>query len=316
MASLFDEFPDFDQDAFARKIQALAAHNIFLGGSSWKYEGWIGQIYSRSRYESRGRFSKRLFEENCLAEYAETFRTVCGDFAFYQFPTAEFWRELFAQVPDGFRFAFKVPEQITCRIFPGHARYGAQGGMENPSFLDADLFREGFIRELERYRNKTALLIIEFGAFSPRAFARPLEFLDRLDAFLGNLPHGFRYCVEIRNSDFLIADYFACLRSHNVAHVYNAWTKMPALREQIAIPDSHTADFLVARALLRPGRAYEDAVRLFSPYTEVREVNKPVRDSLRELIQIAREERKTTFLFVNNRLEGNAPGTMVSILDD
>ncbi len=316
MASLFDEFAEFDRKSLARRVKACAEQRILLGGSSWKYPGWIGQIYSRSRYESRGRFSKKLFENTCLAEYAETFPTVCGDFAFYQFPSDDFWRKLFHQVPEGFQFAFKVPEQITCPIFPSHPRYGGQGGTLNASFLDGDLFREGFVRALEPYRGKTGLLIFEFGAFAPRAFARPAEFLDRLDPFLSSLPDGFRYAVEIRNAGFLVPDYFACLHSHNVAHVYNAWTKMPALQDQFAIPDSRTADFLVTRALLREGRAYEDAVRLFSPYEEVREPLPDVRKALRELIQISREERKTSFLFVNNRLEGNAPGTMVSILDD
>ena len=66
--------------------------------------------------------------------------------------------------------------------------------------------------------------------------------------------------MEIRNPEFLEKDYFACLRSHRVAHVYNAWSKMPELRHQMAIPDSMTADFLVCRALLRRGRVYEEAV--------------------------------------------------------
>jgi uncharacterized protein YecE (DUF72 family) len=316
VASLFDEFEGFDRDGLATRIQALARQNIFMGGSSWKYEGWIGQIYTRSRYESRGRFSKKRFEETCLSEYASVFPTVCGDFAFYQFPTDDFWAKLFAQVPDTFQFAFKVPEQITCRIFPSHARYGAQGGGENPDFLDADLFAEGFLRALEPYRANTALLIFEFGAFSPRAFPRPADFIDRLDPFLAKLPSAFRYSVEIRNPDFLVADYFACLRAHNVAHVFNAWTKMPHLHEQLAIPDSMTADFLVTRALLRQGRPYEDAVAMFSPYSEVREVNPLARTGLREILEIARSQDRTTFIFINNRLEGNAPGTMVSILDD
>ena len=315
MDTLFDETPEFDRYAFAARIQALARRNIFMGGSSWKYEGWLGQVYTRSRYQTRGRFSKRLFDDTCLSEYASIFPTVCGDFAFYQFPSDDFWGRLFAQVPAGFQFAFKAPEQITCRIFPSHARYGAQGGRENESFLDADLLREAFVRPLEKYRDKTALLIFEFGAFSPRAFARSADFVDKLDPFLAKLPAGFRYSVEIRNPDFLTADYFACLRSHGVAHVYNAWTKMPQLPDQIAIPDSRTADFLVTRALLRQGRAYEEAVREFAPYAEVREPNPFARQGIREILEIAQMEDRTAFIFINNRLEGNAPGTMVSILD-
>ena len=93
------------------------------------------------------------------------------------------------------------------------------------------------------------------------------EFLDRLDPFLAALPPEFRYAVEIRNPEFLEKDYFACLRARGVAHVYNAWSRMPELRHQMAMPDSATADFLVCRALLRRGRVYEDAVGMFQPYT-------------------------------------------------
>ena len=316
--SLFGELeqdPSFDREELKRRLSRLSGQNIFIGGSSWKYEGWLGQIYMRSRYLSKGTFSKKTFEATCLSEYASVFPTVCGDFAFYQFPSEEFWRRLFHQTPDGFRFAFKVPEQITCAVFPAHARYGAQGGRENPTFLDAPLMQDAFLKALEPYRHKTALLIFEFGTFSQKTFPEAAEFLERLDSFLRSLPPEFRYAVEIRNHEFLIPEYFDCLRANGVAHVYNAWTRMPELPEQLALPGSKTADFLVCRALLRQGRAYGNAVKMFSPYKEVQEVNDRTRQGMRDLIRMAREERRTMFLFVNNRLEGNAPGTIISITD-
>jgi uncharacterized protein YecE (DUF72 family) len=315
VGGLFDEPGSFDRDGLAGRLRALASENIYIGGSSWKYEGWLGQIYTRERYLSRGRFSRKAFEAECLREYAETFPTVCGDFAFYQFPSEEFWRRLFAHVPAGFRFAFKVPEQITCKLFPRHARYGPQAGRENEAFLDGRILQEMFLRPLLPYREKTALLIFEFGAFGRRSFAGLGEFLDRLDPFLGALPPEFRYAVEIRNPEFLEKDYFSCLRGHGVAHVYNAWSKMPELRHQMAIQDSVTADFLVSRALLRHGRVYEDAVGLFSPYTEIQDPNPEARESMRVLIGRARENKQFLFLFVNNRLEGNAPLTILSLVD-
>jgi uncharacterized protein YecE (DUF72 family) len=312
---LFEEPGGFDRDALADRLRALAAEHIYIGGSSWKYEGWLGQIYSRERYLSRGRFSKKAFEAEALREYAETFPTVCGDFAFYQFPTEEFWRKLFQQTPAGFQFAFKVPEQITCKIFPTHPRYGPQAGQDNEAFLDARMLYDMFLRPLLPYREKTALLIFEFGAFGRRSFAELGKFLDRLDPFLAALPPEFRYAVEIRNPGFLEKDYFTCLRTHGVAHVYNAWSKMPELQHQIAIPDSVTADFLVCRALLRRGRVYEDAVATFAPYTEVQDPNPEARESMRLLIGRAREERQALFLYVNNRLEGNAPMTILSVVE-
>ena len=315
VGSLFEEPDAFPRDHLAERLRQLAAQNIYIGGSSWKYEGWLGQIYSRDRYLARGRFSKKIFEAECLREYSEVFPTVCGDFAFYQFPTAEFWNKLFAQAPEHFRFAFKVPEQVTCKVFPIHPRYGAQAGRENEAFLDAHVFQEMFVRPLLPHQRKTALLIFEFGAFGRRSFNDAGEFADRLDPFLAQLPPEFRYAVEIRNPGFLEKDYFSCLRAHNVAHVYSAWSKMPELRAQMAIPDSATADFQVCRALLRQGRVYEDAVDAFAPYREVQDPNPEARESMRVLIGRARENKQFLFLFVNNRLEGNAPTTILSLVE-
>jgi uncharacterized protein YecE (DUF72 family) len=310
-----DERPSFDRDRLRDRLRALAARRIFVGGSSWKYEGWLGQIYSRSLYQTRGRFSKKLFEATCLAEYASTFSTVCGDFAFYQFPTPEFWAKLFRLTPEAFRWGFKVPEQITVRSWPIHPRYGALAGLENPTFLDAELLERTFLRVLEPYRRQVGILIFEFGTMPNRTFETVAEFIKVLDAFLSRLPAGWNYAVEIRNADFLSSEYFACLRAHNVTHVFNAWTRMPEIADQIAIPDSHTTDLIVARALLRRGRPYEEAVRQFSPYDRVQEVNEPVRRGLRELLDIARVDGRPAFIYVNNRLEGNSPGTVISITD-
>jgi uncharacterized protein YecE (DUF72 family) len=312
---LFDEPSSFDRDGLAARLRTLAERGIYIGGSSWKYEGWLGQVYTRDRYLSRGKFSRRVFEQECLREYAETFPAVCGDFAFYQFPTEESWRKLFHQTPQHFQFAFKVPEQITCKVFPIHARYGAQAGRENEGFLDAHALQEMFLRPLLPYREKTGVLIFEFGAFNRRGFENVTQFVERLDPFLAALPPEFRYAVEVRNPEFLEHDYFACLRSHGVAHVYNAWAKMPELRDQIAIPESATANFKVCRALLRRGRVYEEAVQRFAPYTEVQDPNPEARESMRILIGRAEREKEFFFLFVNNRLEGNAPMTILSLVD-
>jgi hypothetical protein len=83
----------------------------------------------------------------------------------------------------------------------------------------------------------------------------------------------------------------------------------------MAMPGSMTSDMIVSRALLKAGRPYEEAVRLFAPYTKVQEVNEPVRRAVRELIDVAMVDDIPAFIFVNNRLEGNSPATLVSITD-
>lgn len=309
------EPPAFDREGLRDRLGALAARGVFIGGSSWKYEGWLDQIYTRSRYLTRGRFSKRLFEESCLREYASVFPAVCGDFSFYQFPSEVFWTKLFRQTPPSFRWGFKVPEQLSVPVWPVHPRYGALAGLANPTFLDSGLFEQAFLRALEPYREQVGVLIFEFGTFARGSFESASDFVRVLDPFLDALPAGWRYAVEIRNADFLQPRYFDCLRAHDVTHVFNSWTRMPAIPEQLAIRESQTTDLLVARALLRSGRAYEDAVKMFSPYTHVQEVNESARHGLREIVDIAIVDGRPAFVFVNNRLEGNSPGTIVAITD-
>src|SRR5580692_6278151 len=109
---LFEENdPPPQAERLAPKLRELASQGVYFGTSSWKYEGWLGSIYSPGRYSVRGRFSSTKFEASCLAEYAETFPAVCGDFSFYQFPEPVSWTRLFAAAPAPLQFAFKVPEE-------------------------------------------------------------------------------------------------------------------------------------------------------------------------------------------------------------
>ena len=55
------------------KVAELAAPGVFIGTSSWKYQGWPDQLYNRDRYVYRGKFAKTCFERDCLSEYAEVF---------------------------------------------------------------------------------------------------------------------------------------------------------------------------------------------------------------------------------------------------
>lgn len=310
--NLFDQQGE-PRSALAERLAALARQGIYFGTSSWKYEGWLGQIYSPERYATRGRFSRKKFEAECLAEYAETFPAVCGDFSFYQFPSAEYWQRLFGGVPAGLKFAFKVPEEITVKTWPTHARYGQRAGKENEGFLDAGLFGELFLRLLEPHQERVGTLIFEFGTFSKRQYEAGAAFAEDLGGFLDQLPGGWRYSVEIRNKEFLEPGYFDTLRRRNTAHVFNSWTRMPELGEQAGIADAYTADFVVSRALLSHGRTYEQAVERFQPYDRVQIENPGARDALRKLAERARTEGQMAFLFVNNRLEGNAPGTIEAV---
>jgi uncharacterized protein YecE (DUF72 family) len=302
----------------APRLAHLAGQGVYIGTSSWKYPGWRGLLYDEARYVWRGRFAESRFERFCLAEYAEVFKTVSVDAAYYRYPDHRFLHELVAQVPDDFRFALKVTDEITLKRFPHLPRFGARAGQPNPYFLDAARFASAFLAPCEPFRAHVGLLMFEFSRFRSDEFAQGREFVAALDAFLARLPRGWRYGVEIRNRAFLHPDYFGALARHRVAPVFNHWQDMPPVHEQMALAGSRTApDFVGARFLLAAGRSYEEAVRRFSPYDRVQEVNEPGRMAGAHLIRetLARGAPAQAFIYVNNRFEGNALHTIAAMLD-
>lgn len=314
----------FDRSLLAAQLRWLADREVYIGTSSWKYEGWLGSLYSPDRYLTRGKFSQARFERDCLYEHAETFSTVCVDAGYYRFPSPKYVEGLMEQTPDHYRFTFKVTDDITARTFPNLPRHGDKAGKRNEHFLNADLFTRAFLTPFAPYQSKVGVLIFEFSQFHARDFERGRDFMDALDQFLGALPKGWRYAVEIRNRNFLHPEYFAMLKAHGVGHVINQWARMPDASEQMAMPGSlDSADFITARFLLKQGRSYEDAVKLFSPYTAIKEPFEGAREAATNLIRPTIEydlkpnpprSRKAVFVYVNNRLEGNSLETIIAIL--
>ncbi|MDH4131260.1 MAG: DUF72 domain-containing protein [Gemmatimonadota bacterium] len=291
-------------EAYAR---ALPPECLF-GTSSWTYPGWKGLVY-RQDYPKSGASAAML------AEYARfpLFRTVGIDSTFYAPPSAEMLESYAAALPPGFKCVSKVWDRITVHTFP-RQRFKAQGGESNPDFLNAALFREQVLEPcLEHFADHLGPMVFEFQTIARSARLDGQAFADRLDAFFGELPRGVPYAVEIRNAEYLVPPYFAVLREHNVAHVFNSWTRMPSIGEQLEIPGSFTAPFTVARVLLRPGRTYAAAVDAFAPYDRVQDPNPELRQDIARLIARAAELRVPAYLLVNNRAEGSAPLTIAAV---
>lgn len=276
-------------------------------------------LYDRSRYEYRGKFAETRFNRDCLAEYAEVFKTVCVDAAYYNFPSRQYLEGMANQVPEDFLFGLKVTDAITIKKFPNLNRFGDRAGKPNENFLNAELFAKAFLAPCESIRSNVGLLMFEFSRFWPVDYQHGRDFLADLDRFLGRLPKGWPYGVEMRNRNWLKPEYFDCLNRHQVAHVFNSWEAMPPVSEQMALPGSRThSDLLAARFLLKPGRKYEDAVKTFQPYDSVKEENPEARAAGRALIAEGKKAgpKRRTFVFVNNRLEGNALGTIAAMLGE
>lgn len=307
----------FNRDQMQEQAAALAVQGVYLGTSSWKYEGWMGQLYSAERYEYRGKVAKTRFERDCLREYAEVFKTVCVDAAYYTFPSQQYLERMVEQVPEDFQFGLKVTDTVTIKKYPKLDRFGDMAGKPNENYLNADLFVKAFLHPCEAIRSNVGLLMFEFSRFWPTDYEHGRDFVADLDKFLGRLPKGWPYGVEMRNRNWLRPDYFECLARHQVAHVFNSWEAMPAVGDQMAMPGSQTNPALVAaRFLLKPGRRYEDAVKTFQPYDKTKEVNDEARKAGAALIAEGVKARgRKTFIYVNNRLEGNALSTIEAMMD-
>src|SRR5437867_613893 len=121
----------FERDKAKPVLAELARQGVFVGTSSWKYPGWRGMLYDEARYVYRGKFAQTRFEKLCLGEYAEVFKTVCVDAAYYKFPDRRYLEGMVSQVPDDFLFAFKVTDEITIKKFTDLPRFGVRAGQPN-----------------------------------------------------------------------------------------------------------------------------------------------------------------------------------------
>ena len=290
--------------ALAHRIPPL----VHFGASSWNYPGWTGLVYHRL-YEGRGAPARMLEEYSRFP----LFRTVGIDSSFYAPPTDEVLRAYADHLAPGFPCVSKVWDQITVHTF-SKARDPARAGKVNADFLNPEVFLEAVLEPYRRhFADHMGPFVFEFQAIGRGSGIGPAEFADRLDGFFSALPRDVRYAVEIRNEEFLTPMYFAVLREHEVAHVFNSWTRMPAIGDQLDLPGSVSAPFIVARALLRPGRTYDEAVDAFAPYDRIREPNPELRRDLVRLIETAVSARIPAYLLVNNRAEGSSPLTVVEV---
>ena len=291
-----------------RRLAERIPPAVRFGASSWNYPGWRGMVYQRD-YTGKGA-SARMLEEYAAFPL---FRTVGIDSSFYAPPTEEVLRGYAERLPSGFPCVSKVWNQVTVQTFV-KAQDRARAGKVNPDFLNPEVFLEAVYQPYQQYfADHAGPFVFEFQAIGPRSGVDAEAFAAGLDAFFSALPREGQYAVEVRNEEFLTPMYFAVLREHEVAHVFSSWTRMPPIGAQLDLPGSLTARFLVARALLRPGRTYDEAVDAFAPYDRIREPNPELRRDLVRLVETAVRTRIPAYLLVNNRAEGSAPLTIAEV---
>ena len=142
----------------APKLRSLADRGVYIGTSSWKYEGWLGDIYTGSQVrDARQVLAERSSRRRAWPNTPRRFPSSAATSASTSSRAIRSGRSCSRRRPAGLRFGFKVPEDITCAKWPTHARYGARKGMENHHFLDAEVFARLFHEPLQAF-DRTGLL--------------------------------------------------------------------------------------------------------------------------------------------------------------
>jgi uncharacterized protein YecE (DUF72 family) len=296
-----------DQTAL-EQLAARIPPGVRFGSSTWNYPGWRGLVYHQD-YGPKGAAARML------KEYAAfpLFGTVGVDSSYYGPPTESVLRSYADNLPPGFPCISKVWGQITIHTFT-KAQDPDRAGKLNPDFLNPDLFVEEIYQPYQRhFAENTGPFVFEFQTVAKYSGLNPERFANRLDEFFSAVPRDAEYAVEVRNEEYLTPMYFAVLREHGVAHVFSSWTRMPPIGHQLDLPGSITGRFIIARALLRPGRTYNEAVDAFAPYDRIREPNPKLRRDLARLVDTAVQTRVPAYLLVNNRAEGSAPLTIAAV---
>jgi uncharacterized protein YecE (DUF72 family) len=161
----------------------MTTKQIHLGTSGWKYDDWKGPFYPDSPADE-------------LALYARRFSTVEIDSTWYRTPArhvVDSWRK---RVPDGFRFAAKVPRAIT----------------HDKALVDCEAEFNEFLRAMSCLEDRLGPILFQF---PPQWNAS--EGARALREFLPLLPCDWKFAMEFRHRSWYHDEYSHLLRDAGVA---------------------------------------------------------------------------------------------------
>ena len=317
------------------KFRDLAPHTL-LGTASDRYAGWIGQIYTKERYEGRiARRTKKVggksFVEETLPvesveEYFEHFAVLELDYTFYSplldergeptriFHVLKGYRD---HMKEGDRVIIKVPQIISAQKFWRGGRY-----IENKAYLDPEIFNRQFYEPATRILGSALNGMVFEQEYQREKDRLPIkEVAGDLDRFFEAIPADARYHIELRTEAYLSYPVFRILEKHGVGQVLSHWTWLPALRKQLMKAGNrvfNSGGQRIIRLMTPRGMRYQDAYGKAHPF------NKLV-DGMLQLQMVkeaagfmkeAAEEGIDTNIIINNRAGGNAPFIVQQVAEE
>ncbi|PRP89886.1 hypothetical protein ENSA5_69920 [Enhygromyxa salina] len=272
--------------------------HLRMGTSSWSFTGWTDLVWDRAA-------SKRVIARQGLPIYARhpLFRTVGLDRTYYGPMSAQELEALTTDLPEDFRLLVKAHAECTTVKFSERSWNRSRAGQRNELFLEpqyaTEVVVEPFMRGLGRHGG---VLLFQFPPQHVPGGAK--SFAHRLGSFLGALPKGPQYAVEIRNPDLFTPHYMRALDSVGATHCVAELPRMPTIHEQWARSGGADRPALVMRWMLARHHNYESGRGAYAPFNRLVDENPSVRRAYAQMISTT---SKPSYLIVNNKAEGCSP---------
>jgi len=174
----------------------------------------------------------------------------------------------------------------------------------NPHFLDVEVIGE-FLNLLQPMKDKLGPIMFQFEYLNKTKMPSLTVFLERLADFFSQVPPGYAYAIEIRNPNYLKADFFAFLKQHQIGMVLLEGYYMPPIKTVVEANDVYTSDFLVIR-LHGPDRG-DIEKKTNSVWDGIVLPKDEGLASAATIIQESLDKDLETYVNVNNHYEGCAP---------
>lgn len=301
--------------------------NVCMGTASDRYEGWIGQIYTKEKFEGKASrrpkaiagksLSEGVLPIESVAEYFEHFPILELDFTFYALlldkdlkPTQNYRiLEIYRRnlTPDD-RLILKVPQVIFAQKLRKKGTFG-----ENPEYLNPDLFARHFYEPALRILGDLIAGFLFEQEYQVQKERVPVaRYAEALDRFFSQIPQDHRYHVEVRTDSLLAPPYFDSLEKHGVGQILSHWTWLPPLRKQFAKTSGrffNSGKQCLIRLMTPLRMKYEEAYARAFPFDKLVDgmMSPQMVQETAEIMLSGVQAGVQANVIINNRAGGNAP---------
>jgi uncharacterized protein YecE (DUF72 family) len=242
--------------------------DVRIGTQGWNYDAWVGPMYPSGTRPA-----------DFLGVYARAFNTVEVDSTFYAVPAAKTVRGWADRVGPDFKFALKLPQEIT-----------HEHRLRDAADLTALFFDRA--RELGP---KLGPVLVQLGPdFSP-------DELPALAEFLPTLPRDVAVAVEFRQRAWLRERTLALLAEHGVALALSDGRWLPR-RAMLTLAARPTADFAYIR-WMGPNRDLTD-------FSRVQVDRTPELEAWSHAVAALAQRVRAVYGYVNNHFAGHSPASV------